>query len=138
MRFKGTRLPLSVEMDLAPMIDIVFQQLIFFMLTSAFVFQPGVKVFLPKSVTADVIHRDNIVITVSHGDHLYLGSRLTTLQELKVKLASLHAEEIPILIRSDRGATVGRVVEVWDLCRSLGITQVNIATSASLGDSVKR
>ncbi|MBI3318206.1 MAG: biopolymer transporter ExbD [Candidatus Omnitrophica bacterium] len=130
MRFKRTPLPLAVQMDMAPLIDIVFQQLIFFMLTSAFVFQPGVKVHLPKSVTPDVAYRENRVVSVAKGNQLYLGNRLVTLQELRSELAALRDSKRPFLIRADRQASVGRVVEVWDLCRSLGVTQVNIATSS--------
>ena len=131
-------LPYAVEMDLAPMIDIVFQQLIFFMLTSAFVFQPGVKVQLPKSVTADLSHRENIIVTVSKGNLLYLGPHVTTLQELRSMLTPVGKRENPILIRADRQSSIGRVVEVWDLCRSLGISQVNIATNTdSAGISVQ-
>ncbi len=128
MRFRRAPLPLAVEMDMAPLIDIVFQQLIFFMLTSAFVFQPGIKIQLPKAVTADVAHRENRVVTVSEKNLLYLGTRLVTLQELKPLLIPLAKVEQPILIRADRKASVGRVMEVWDLCRALGISQVHVAT----------
>jgi len=128
-------------MEIAPLIDIVFLQMIFFMLTSAFVFQPGVKVHLPKAVTADLIREESLEITISKAGHLTLGSRVVTLQELRSRLgmgggpkvsrswaASLPKEQ-PLLIRADRQAPLGRVVEVWDLCRGLGISQVNIATS---------
>lgn len=129
-KLKGARLPLAVDMDIAPLIDIVFQQLIFFMLTSAFVFQPGVKVHLPKSVTSDVAQRENLVITIEKGGTLSLGSRIVTLQELRSTLSDRGFRDHPILIRADRQTSMGRVVEVWDLCRWLGIEQVNIATSA--------
>ncbi len=129
VQFKRLPLPLAVEMDVAPLIDIVFQQLIFFMLTSAFVFQPGVKIQLPRSVTADVARRENLVVTISNKGHLYLGTEVVTLGDLKGRLASMGKSGPPILIRADREASLGRVVEVWDLCRSLGISQLNIATS---------
>jgi len=118
-------------MDMTPLIDIVFQQLIFFMLTSAFVFQPGVKVHLPKAVTADVTHRDNLVVTIAKGNALYLDSQVVTLQELRSHLTSAQKRERPILLKADKEASLGRVVEVWDLCRALGISQVNIAARSS-------
>ncbi len=128
MRLKVTPLPLAVEMDIAPLIDIVFLQLIFFMLTTAFVFQPGVKVHLPKAVTSDVTHQENLVVTISKENHLYLGPQLVTLQELRRRLTPLRLKGQPLILEADREASMGRVVEVWDLCRELGITQVNIAT----------
>ncbi len=130
-RLTRRRLPLAVGMEITPLIDIVFLLLIFFMLTSSFVFQQGIKVHLPKTVTADVAQKENVVITVAQQGHLYLGSHVVTLQELRKKLS--HAQQIhrPVLIRADRKAALGRVVEVWDLCRDLGFTQVNIATNQS-------
>lgn len=127
-RFGRKPLPLAVGMDLSALIDIVFQQLIFFMLTSAFVFQSGVKIHLPKTVTSDVTQKESLSIVISKGDHLYLGSAVVTLQELRSRLAGRAPGDPPVLLRADRGASMGRVVEVWDLCRSLGITQVHIAT----------
>ena len=119
-----------VEPDLTPLIDVVFLQLIFFMLTSAFVFQPGIRIQLPKTVTSDVVHRETLQITVAQGDRLYFGEKIMTLQELRSKLAGLSKTGEPILLRADRKASMGRVMEVWDTCRSQGIAQVHIATES--------
>jgi biopolymer transport protein ExbD len=129
MKFKRRPMRLAVGMDITPLIDIVFLQLIFFMLTSSFVFQPGIKIHLPQASTAQTDHRQSWTITVSAKGHLYLGSKLVTLQELKTKLSGLSKAAVPLLIQADQQASLGRVVEVWDLCRSLGIQKVSIATS---------
>ena len=118
-------------MDMTPLIDIVFLLLIFFMLTSSFVFQTGIKVHLPKTVTADVAHKENLVITISKKGSLHLGAQVVTLQELKTKLAQAKNKQRPVLLRADRESVLGRVVEIWDLCRALGFKQVNIATSGA-------
>lgn len=128
MRFKRKHLNLAVGMDVTPLIDIVFLLLIFFMLTSSFVFQPGIKVHLPKAVTADIVRQESWIIQVSGKDHLYFRQQLVTLQELQTKLKDRSSHSPPVLIQADRQARLGRVVEVWDLCRKLGIDQVNIAT----------
>ena len=100
-------------------------------LTSAFVAQqPGVKVHLPKAVTADVSHKETTIISITKDNQLYFGSRLVTLNELRTQLAPHGKKNDPVLIRSDHHTSMGRVVEVWDLCRTLGIQQVNIATSS--------
>jgi biopolymer transport protein ExbD len=122
-------LPLSIRMDVTPLIDIVFLLLVFFMLTSTFAYQVGVKVHLPKAVTADVTTRENIVISISGQGILYLGSQIVTPGELRSQLRKKAASQPPILIRADQTVSLGRVVQVWDLCRALGISQVNIATS---------
>ncbi|MDD5005977.1 MAG: biopolymer transporter ExbD [Candidatus Omnitrophica bacterium] len=115
--------------DIAPLIDIVFQLLIFFMLTSSFIMQPGIKVNLPKAVTSEVMQEKNIVIVVSSENVIYLNENVFTLEELKSYIAKGKLTSKPILIRADKRASLGRVVEIWDLCREMGISQVNIATN---------
>ncbi|MFC1594748.1 ExbD/TolR family protein [Candidatus Omnitrophota bacterium] len=117
------------QLDIAPLIDVVFQLLIFFMLTSSFIFQPGIKVHLPPAVTSEVIQEESSIITVSRENVIYLNGKLVTASELKDALAPVAKKNRPILIKADRRAALGRVVEIWDLCRELGINRVNIATN---------
>jgi len=131
MRFKG-RMELEhglKQIDIAPLIDIVFQLLIFFMLTSSFVMQPGIRVNLPKAVTSEVVKFENIDILVTSENVTYLNDKVVTNQELKTLLKQAAKRNQTILIKADRRASLGRVVEIWDLARDLGITQINIATN---------
>ena len=120
------------QLDIAPLIDIVFQLLIFFMLTSSFIFQPGIKVNLPKAVTSEVIHEKNIIILITGNNYIYLNDRVITMSELASRLRIAAKENKPLLIKADRRASLGKVVEVWDLCRDEGISQINIATSQEI------
>lgn len=131
MRFKrGVELEHGLRpFDIAPLIDIVFQLLIFFMLTSSFIMQPGIKINLPKAVTSDVVEEKNIIITVSGEDVIYIDSNVFTSADLKAYLSKTSQSLKPVLIRADKRTSLGRVVEVWDLCREMGISQVNIATN---------
>jgi biopolymer transport protein ExbD len=117
------------QIDIAPLIDIVFQLLIFFMLTSSFVMQPGIKVNLPKAVTSEVVKYENIEILVTGENVTYLNGKVVNTQELKNLLKQASKREQTILIKADRHASLGRVVEIWDMARDLGITQINIATN---------
>jgi biopolymer transport protein ExbD len=117
------------QIDIAPLIDMVFQLLIFFMLTSSFIFQPGIRVNLPKAVTSEVIQEESLVITISSENLIYINEKLVTTDELKMKLKAMSSDKKPLLIKADRRASLGKVVEVWDLCRELGISQINIATN---------
>lgn len=116
-------------LEIAPLIDVVFLLLIFFMLTSSFIFQPGIKINLPKAVTSEVLHEQNVVITITDKNLIYLEGEVITSKELTKRLKSIAQEKRPLLIRADRKASLGKVVEVWDLCRGSGISHVNIATS---------
>ena len=117
------------QIDIAPLIDVIFQLLIFFMLSSSFTFQSGINVKLPKAVTSDVIKEENIIVTITGENVVYLNSEVITLKELKKKLQALKDRNLPLLIKADRRASVGRIVDVWDLCRHLGIERINIATN---------
>ena len=138
MRFERLKRRTSLrkgQLDIAPLIDVVFLLLIFFMLTSNFVFQPGIKVSLPKAITSEVISSENIVVTVTGQDLLFLNEKPITIHELVSKLKENTGESKSLLLKADTNASLGRVVEIWDLCRELGIPQINIATNQKLGEN---
>jgi biopolymer transport protein ExbD len=129
MRFKR-RLKIEKGMiDLTPMVNIFFLLFIFFLFTSSFVFQPGIKVSLPKAVTSEVMQLDNVTITVTKDDKIYLEDRQITREELIPRLKMLAKEKMGLLIKADSRAPLGRIVEIWDACRSEGVSQINIATN---------
>lgn len=128
MRFKKRIQVEKGVIEMAPLIDCVFLLMIFFLLTSNFIFQPGIKINLPKAVTSEVVQENTIVITITSDNRFYLNESPVTLAELKNKLErASHAK--PILIKADRDVALGKVVNIWDFCRDLGIKQVNIATN---------
>lgn len=114
--------------DIAPLIDVVFQLLIFFMLTSSFIFQPGIKIKLPKAVTSEVIREEALVVVITADNQIFLKKKPVTLQQLKSKL-KLQRKDRPLLIKADKKASLGTVVDVWDICREVNINQINIATT---------
>ena len=116
-----------VPVDIAPMIDVVFQQLIYFMLTSSFILHPGIRVTLPKAVTSQRLSASNLVVTLSKDHVIYWGEEVVTLKELRERLKSAGGEK-PVLIRADRHAYVEKLIELWDLCRDAGYKEVHIAT----------
>jgi len=116
-----------VPVDVAPMIDVVFQQLIYFMLTSSFILQPGIRINLPKAATSQRIAHSNIVITLTKDHVIYWDEQIVTLKELRRHLASLGGSK-PVLIRADRHAYVDKLIELWDLCRDAGYSEIHIAT----------
>ena len=81
-------------------------------------------------MTSEVLHEYNVVITVTSQNLIYLDKKAVTSNELAKKLKKEVApRKRPIVIKADRNASLGRVVEVWDICRASGISQVNIATN---------
>lgn len=116
------------QLDIAPLIDVVFLLLIFFMLTSSYVSQPGIKINLPRAVTSEVVQEENLVITIGAEGLIYLNQHLISLKQLKVNLEKAAKENRPLLIKADRETSLGKVVQIWDLSREAGLGQINIAT----------
>lgn len=117
------------QIDMAPLIDIIFQLLIFFMLSSSFTFQSGIHVKLPKAVTSDVIKQDNFTIVITSEDVIYMNGGVVSLEELEHGLKKPAQRDILIMIKADRRSSMGRIVDVWDLCRKSGVQKINIATN---------
>lgn len=116
------------QIDIAPLIDVVLLMLLFFMLTSVFVIQPGIKINLPKAVTSQAVKFQNVEIVISAENVIYYNDKVVTLQELKKIFQQVNADNCSVLIKADRRASLGRIVEIWDLLRGFGLAQVNIAT----------
>ena len=115
--------------DLTPLVNVFFLLFIFFLFTSSFIFQPGIKVSLPKAITSEVIQQESVTITVTRDDKVYLNDREISQKELVSSLRLLAKDKAPLLLKADSEASLGKVVEVWDMCRNEGVQQVNIATS---------
>ena len=116
------------QIDIAPLVDVIFQLLIFFMLTSSFIIPSGIKINLPKAVTSQTVKSKSLEIIVSGENVIYIQDRVVTIQELESILKGLATSNQALLIKADRRAQLGRVVQVWDMARDLGLSQVNIAT----------
>ena len=93
----------AVPIDIAPLIDVVFQLLLFFMLTSSFVLHPGIRVALPKATTGRSVTSSTVILTLTKDHLIYWNDELVTLQELRRNLKETNGQQ-SILIRCDRHA----------------------------------
>jgi len=115
--------------EMTPLINVFFLLFIFFAFTSSFIFQPGIKVNLPKAVTSEVVQQDSAVIIITKDDKIYLNDREISRDELLSSLRLMAKDNVPLLIKADSNASLGKVVEIWDICRKEGVSQANIATN---------
>ena len=116
------------RLDITPLVDVVFLLIIFFMLTSTFVIQPGIEVKLPKAITSEALEEKNLIISLTDDGKIYLDRNVVSLDKLKAELKEVSRQGRAVLIKADQKISLGNVVEVWDLCRDIGIAQVSIAT----------
>jgi len=115
------------QIDIAPLIDCIFLLLIFFMLTSSFVVIPGVNIKLPKALKAEEIDSRSLTIVISSEDIIYLNGEPSTKTEIENFLKQEGYGSI--FIKSDKDASLGAVVGVWDVCKRIGIEKIGIATT---------
>ena len=110
--------------------DIVMLLLIFFMLSSSFIIQPGIKVRLPKSETAEVNSEKSITVTITQDGALYLNDERTSLEALPAKLKPklIYGAGQVIVIQADRDISLNRAVQVIDVIKSAGGEKFLIAT----------
>ncbi len=129
MKFKRKVFLEKGRLDIAPLIDVVFLLLIFFMLTSSFVFQPGIRVNLPRAVTSEVLHKELLIVTITEDNGVFINERPVSGDELVSRITVAAREDQPLLIRADKKSDLGKVIEVWDICRQVDVRQINIATT---------
>ena len=131
MRFQKDRKRNSSLLDITPVVDTVFNLLIFFALSLNFISTPGIRVSLPKSVAQEIARekRDLRVSVTAHGQ-IYLNERLMDLRDLSEQLrqAARSDRDTQILIQADQRVSHGRVVEIMDLARSAGLHRLAIVT----------
>jgi biopolymer transport protein ExbD len=129
MKFKRKIFLEKGRLDIAPLIDVVFLLLIFFMLTSSFVFQPGIRVNLPRAVTSEVLHKEQLVVIINDANDVFINERPVESDELISRITLAGNEDQSILIKADKKADLGKIIEIWDACRQVNIKQINIATT---------
>ena len=120
----------TVVLDLTPLIDCIFQLLIFFLLTASFITTPNLGVELPKASAkaSTTQQRDLIVVVTRKGEIQYEGSNLSQ-AELMRRLQKVYKERpnARVLIQADRKAYHGNVVKVMDAAKTIGFRRLGVA-----------
>ena len=132
MNFGGSRRE-ELVVDVTPLIDIIFQLVLFFMVSTTFVTSPGIQVDLPRS-SAQTIFREkqDINIWVTDDGAVYLDDRPMSWEGLGQALAEAAGRDSStlVIIKADQQVGHGRVVTVMDLARNKGLSRLAIATEA--------
>lgn len=117
----------GIGIDMTPMIDIVFQLLIFFMLSSSFL-NPSLKLTLPKAVQHDRQEPERIVLSIDKSGRTYLNSRKVAKEDLKAGLTTHFEKDArkAVHLRGDAEMPYKNFVEVMDIVRQAGALQINI------------
>jgi len=129
MKFKLSNQPLSV-FSYASLTDMVLLLTIFFLLTSQFVMQTGVKVKLPGSKTNEQSEPTKMMVTITSAGVIYAGQDQTTIDMLSGKLTEMRgvSDEASLVIRADKTVQIDLVIKVIDAAKSVGIGKFTIET----------
>ncbi|HLG32472.1 MAG TPA: biopolymer transporter ExbD [Ignavibacteriaceae bacterium] len=129
MNFNTSNQPLTI-FSYASLTDIVLLLVIFFLLTSQFVIQTGVKVKLPGSKTEEQSDPTLLVVTITSAGGIYAGPDETGIEQLPQKLTELKglSEASSLIIRADKTVQIDLVIKVIDAAKSIGIGKFTIET----------
>jgi len=124
----GTSEEASAEINMSPLIDMVFLLLIFFMVTTVFVEETGVDVQKPKAASAEALDKTSILIAVTRDGTIVYGGQEIGVNRVRGLVARLlKSREMPVIIIADEQAVTGRVVETIDQCKLGGAQRVSLA-----------
>jgi biopolymer transport protein ExbD len=129
MKFKTSNEPLAA-FSYSSLTDIVMLLIIFFLLTSQFVIQTGVKVKLPGSKTNEKSEPASLIVTITSDGAVYLGQEPVALDQLPAKLNVIKAKAADdnLIIRADKTVALDMVIKVIDAAKATGIDKFTIQT----------
>jgi len=131
MKFAGGR-RVAAPVDVTPLIDIIFQLVIFFMVTTNFITTPGIEVDLPRSSADTILREDNdLKVWVKSDGQVMLDEEPASLAGLREAFKAAQ-KDAQVVIKADKEVDHGRVVQVMDLARSHGLSRLAIATEANV------
>lgn len=118
------------EINLTPMLDVVFIMLIFFIVTATFIKEAGIQVERPDTVTADTQEDASILIAISPNDEIWIDRKKRDPRAVRSVIAQLHAENPKgsIVIQADEKSTHETLVIVMEAAKGAGVTNVAIAS----------
>ncbi len=117
------------EVNITPLIDIVFIMLIFFIVTATFVKEAGIDVNKPDAPTAEVKKKANILIAIDANNNIWLDRRKIDVRSVIPNIKRLRSEnpEGSVVIQADEESKNKMLVEVMDAARQAGVTNIALA-----------
>ena len=130
MQFKR-RLKPTATVDIVPLIDVVFQLVVFFMVSSTFILTPGISLTLPEASSAEPTVMTRLVVTIAEEDQIYLNKEQYSLETLEEALQQFsQREELreiqTVVVEGDQSVSYSLMVRVLDTLRQHGFEGVNL------------
>lgn len=133
MRVKSRKGKVQSNVDMTPMLDVVFQLILFFLVSTTFAILPGIKLNLPQSRTSESTSMQGITISASENGDLYFNETKVDMDSLGSFLLEFDTgetkkEEFPVMLEADSEVTNGTIVKIFDVIRENGYSLINLRT----------
>ncbi|MEK9657798.1 MAG: biopolymer transporter ExbD [bacterium] len=127
--FRYKRPVRKAKLNIAPLLDMIFILLIFFVVSTTFSKLPGVDIQRPKSQTSDPLPASNLLIGISSKGEFYIHQRRYRRDALKEKLALKRQQnpKLSVVLVADKDSAVKYMIQVMDICKQVDIQQVAVA-----------
>ena len=118
------------DINLTPMLDVVFIMLIFFIVTATFIKQAGIEVIRPEALTAEQKPTVSVLIAIGENGDIWIDKQKVDPTAVRAHIERLHAENPKggLVVQADRGAKSEKLMAVLAAARAAGLTEVAIAT----------
>ncbi len=129
MQFKQKK-PRKVLINITSLIDVLFLLLIFFMVSSTFLEQPGIKLELPSAQSATIVEQKEYILYVDKDGNMFLNKDQVTTANLeeRVKKVLSSMKDNALVLKADQDVTHGTVVRIMDIIKSAGVKKLVIGT----------
>lgn len=119
----------EADIDITPMLDVVFIMLIFFIVTASFIKETGIDVNRPQAATAVKKAKANILIAIDANNEIWIDRRQVDIRSVRPNIERLHAEnpQGSVVIQADKESKTDTLIQVMDASRQAGVYNVSIA-----------
>jgi biopolymer transport protein ExbD len=128
----------QIGMNFVPMIDVVFQLILFFLVSTTFAIMPGISLVLPQASTAEPVAMTKLVVTVKSAEEVYVNQERVTLDSLDSvlqKIADPDKKKIStVIFEADKDVPYGTTIRVLDVLRKNGFRGINLRTGSGRAD----
>ena len=123
----------EIDLNITPMLDIVFIILIFFVVSTSFIKESGVDVSRPGASSAERKERGNIMVGITSDNQVWIDRRQIDIRAVRANIERLHAEnpEAAVVVQADKDSKTGLLVQVIDQSKLAGVQDVSIAATAN-------
>ena len=120
----------EAQIDLTPMLDVVFIMLIFFIVTASFIKEAGIEVNRPEASTSEPKENVNILVAINANNEVWMDKRRIDIRAVRANIERLHAENPKgaVVVQADNKSNTETVAAVLDASREAGVYDVSLAT----------